>query len=291
MRTAGRDLGRESRLAAVYVHYDRRGLIHDYVVHQLRELVVAGFEITFVTNSPIFPEASCDLVVPFCRNVISRLNSGYDFGAYKDGIEAIGELNNLDALVLMNDSVYGPFWPLSETLSTIDRSKVDFWGVVDSYELDYHIQSFFMVFFSNTLRNAAFTTFWNRLPYVNNKGWVIRNAEVGLSQALIGARLRSGVLAPFWSVAEKMKDRLRVEGIKSNDVAFNRLSARLLRGRGVNPMHYFWDILIIDYRCPFIKRELIKLNPIRLSGLSRWSDLIRSTSSYDTAMIDRHTAS
>jgi hypothetical protein len=96
-----------SKLAAVYVHFDEDGLVADYVVHQLRELVDAGFRITFVSNSPTFPEQNWARVSPFCRNAMWRFNTGYDFGAYKDGIALIAELNDLDGLVLMNDSVYG----------------------------------------------------------------------------------------------------------------------------------------------------------------------------------------
>jgi hypothetical protein len=78
-----------SRLAAVYAHYDGEGLIHDYVLHQLGELAAAGFRIVFVSNSPKFPPESVAQVSPFCRTILWRYNVGYDFGAYKDGLNAI----------------------------------------------------------------------------------------------------------------------------------------------------------------------------------------------------------
>jgi lipopolysaccharide biosynthesis protein len=53
-------------------------------------------------------------------------------------------------------------------------------------------------------------------------------------------------------------------------------------------MQYFWDILITDYGCPFIKRELIQLNPAGIPFLSRWRAVIASRSEYDTSMIERH---
>ena len=164
----------DSGKAAVYVHFDSKGAIHDYIIHQLRELMDAGFRITFVSNAPIFPESSRALVRPFCKDIIWRFNTGYDFGAYKDGIASLGNLDQIDTLALMNDSIYGPFWKLSETLSAIDKSKYDFWGIVDSWEQQrYHLQTFFIVFFAKALRSSAFKTFWRTYPYVNNKGWVI----------------------------------------------------------------------------------------------------------------------
>jgi lipopolysaccharide biosynthesis protein len=283
----------DSAKAAVYVHFDAKGAIHDYIIYQLRELMDAGFRITFVSNAPILPESSRALVRPFCRDIIWRFNTGYDFGAYKDGITSLGNLDQIDTLALMNDSVYGPFWKLSETLSAIDRSKYDFWGIVDSWEQQrYHLQTFFIVFFASALRSSAFKTFWCTYPYVNNKGWVIRNGEIGLTQALGRQNLRSGALAPYWSVAETMKDWLATSGSTTrkplNKAFQSHLQMQLMRGRPINSMHFFWDVLISDYKCPFIKRELLKVNPARISTISQWAELIASNTPYDISLIRRH---
>src|SRR5215212_6819303 len=103
-----------SRYEAVYVHFDRHGIVHDYVHEQLRSLVAAGFRITFVSNAPKFSQKSVAEIAVFCRRIVWRRNTGYDFGAYKDGIKAIGDLDQVDRLLLMNDSVYGPFHPLTK---------------------------------------------------------------------------------------------------------------------------------------------------------------------------------
>ncbi|MCG6205019.1 rhamnan synthesis F family protein [Rhodopseudomonas sp. HC1] len=280
-----------SRQVAIYVHFDRDGLIHDYVVHQLRALEAAGYRITFVTNSQSFPAESRQRVAPHCHAMLWRFNTGYDFGAYKDGIASVGDLHELDALVLMNDSVYGPFSDLAGMLSAVDRTRADFWGIVDSWELRYHVQSFFLLFLPTALRSTAFREFWQAMPYVDNKGWVIRNGEVGLTQALAAQGLRGGVLAPYWTVAETMKDRLanldtrhmRPEQAHS----LRRLQSILMHGRPINAMHFFWDSLITDYKCPFIKRELLQSNPTGMP-ISAWRDVIQSAGSFDVAMIDDH---
>ena len=49
--TGARSLA-DARRIAIFVHYDRRGRVHDYVIHYLNALVKAGFEIVFVSNSP-----------------------------------------------------------------------------------------------------------------------------------------------------------------------------------------------------------------------------------------------
>ena len=290
--TSADDPLKDSRLAAIYVHFDPDGQVDDYVVHQVSALADAGFRVTFVSNSPALPDDSRARISAFCKDIIWRFNTGYDFGAYKDGIASIGNLDQLSGLLLMNDSVYGPFRQLREVLSRLDGSTADFWGIADSFEYQHHIQTFFMFFFPTVLQTPAFRRFWARLPYVNHKPWVIRNGEVGLSQRLYRAGLRSGVLAPYWSVAARMKARL--EAMKgdapppSQQPGFARFQSRILGNRAVNPMQYFWDILITDYDCPFIKRELIQSNPAGIPFLSRWRALVASRSEYDTSMIERH---
>src|SRR5262245_50089743 len=54
---------------AVYVHYDPRGAIHDYVIVQLRELAAAGFRVTFVSNARKFPHSNVAEIAPYCRQI------------------------------------------------------------------------------------------------------------------------------------------------------------------------------------------------------------------------------
>jgi lipopolysaccharide biosynthesis protein len=278
--------------AAVYVHFDPHGVVHDYVVHQVRSLAEAGFGVTFVTNSPKLPQASVASIIPICSAIIWRHNTGYDFGAYKDGISSVANLDQLDALVIMNDSVYGPFWPLSEVLARIDRTKTDFWGIADNWEHQYHLQSFFICFFSKTLRSAAFKRFWHRFPYVNTKSWIIRNGEIRLTQALGRDRLKGQALAPYWSIAEHMKScfadlrNMTSEGWEQTTI--DLAERAVLQGRPINPMHYFWEAMIRDFNCPFIKRELLQKNPANIPFTSRWEETITSLSSYDVSLVQRH---
>ena len=180
----GSDPCSDSSSQAVYAHYDPEGIIHDYVVEQMRQLAVARFRVTFVSNARKLTEESAAAVKPFCRQVIWRRNLGYDFGAYKDGIAHLGDLDGCDRLLLMNDSVYGPFRPLDAILDAVSPSQLDFWGITDSWDRHYHLQSYFILFFPTAITSRAFRKFWRRLPYVNNKLWVIRNGEIMLTQRL-----------------------------------------------------------------------------------------------------------
>lgn len=288
----GDDPLRDSARVAVYVHFDKDGIVHDYVLHQLCELVSAGYRITFVSNAPDFSEHSRARVLPLCRKVIWRFNAGYDFGAYKDGIASIADIDAADSLILMNDSVYGPFWSLGDMLARVDRTATDFWGIADSFEYHHHIQTFFMLFFPAAINSRAFRDFWQDLPYIDHKRWVIRNAEVHLTRVLERAGLRCGTLAPYRLVAEGMKRRLpdmdRAALAPGEQAGYLRFRHRVGTDRHVNPMQYFWSILIEEFRCPFIKRELIQSNPAQIPFTSRWPEVIGTHSDYNIDFITRH---
>ncbi|HEY0328620.1 MAG TPA: rhamnan synthesis F family protein [Rhodopseudomonas sp.] len=285
----GSDPCAQSNQAAVYVSFDKNGIVHDYVIHQLQQLVAAGFRITFVSNSPSFPARARARLSPFCKQLIWRHNVGHDFGAYKDGIASIAPLGSLDALLLMNDSVYGPFCDIRDMVAAIDRTSTDFWGIADSWEHRHHLQTFFMLFFPGALQSAAFTQFWAELPYVDNKWWVVLNGEVGLSQTLQQAGLRPAVLAPYWSVHAAMKSKLAdLHEEATAQPNIRRFVARIVGDQPVNPMQYFWDVLITDFGCPFIKKDLLSKNPAGIPFVEQWPAIIAGASDYDIGLIEKH---
>ncbi|MCO5132148.1 MAG: rhamnan synthesis F family protein [Xanthobacteraceae bacterium] len=287
-RIAGDDPLAQSASVAVYVHYDPSGEVADYVVDQLRHLVRAGFRVTFVTNAPRFPEAARARVSPLCREMLWRVNRGLDFGGYRDGLTAVGDLERLDRVVLMNDSVYGPFRELKPILDGVDPGRVDYWGIIDSFEQTPHIQSFFLLFFGAAFKSDAFGRFWRSMPLIDDKGWVVRNGEVGLSRCLRKAGLRGGTLVSYAEAAAHLEKERPADPAEQR---FWRRARLRVRGRiPLNPMHYFWDIIILEFGCPFIKRDLLRLNPANVPSLSRWQSVIAARSAYDLTMIQRHLA-
>lgn len=290
-RWSGADPLADSRDEAVYVHFDRKGVVHDYVVKQLEALVEAGFRITFVTNSPRFEEDNVALISPYCRQILWRRNVGYDFGAYKDGIAALGDLAAINRLLLMNDSVYGPVRPLSEVLLNADPERTDVWGITDSWEHHYHIQSYFIVFLKGALSSKAFRRFWRRMPYVNNKAWVIHYSEVRLTQALTQYKLRASVLSPYYDLARAALAALaqRPEGLSKVHAKFlDEMTDAIISGNPMNPSHVFWETLLVQFGSPFLKREAITSNPIKIPFVWRWDEAIARISDYDPGLIRRH---
>jgi hypothetical protein len=66
------------------------------------------------------------------------------------------------------------------------------------------------------------------------------------------------------------------------------LARQISQGIPLNPTHSFWDVMIVEFGCPFIKRDLLKRNPARIPGVSEWSSLLSVHTAYDTGRIERH---
>ena len=293
-RWEGRQPLAGARRVVVFVHYDRQGTVHDFVWHYLRQLQALGFAIVFVSNAPRLAEAQIEPLKNLCALIIRRDNVGYDFGAYKEGIAAVPELAALDALLLANDSVYGPLHHLAGLLERMDAQDAEVWGASDSWEFSFHLQSYFLLFHPTALASPAFAAFWRQLRYVQSKTWIVRKYEVGLTRALRRAGLRCRAAFPYRQAAAAL-----IEAVVERNVAGDGLDPvrksfiqqvfrTINAGVPLNGTHFFWDYLIAQMGFPFLKRDLLQKNPARIPLLNYWERVVQQSSNYDTELILRH---
>ncbi|CAO3424214.1 rhamnan synthesis F family protein [Azospirillum doebereinerae] len=283
---------------AVFVHYDRAGIVHDYVLYYLRQLRIAGFELVFVSNAPSLTADSLAELQTLCALMVRRRNVGYDFGAFRDGLALLGPLEEregLEELLLANDSVYGPFHDLATLLRRADAGRASVWGITDSWQFGYHLQSYFLLFKRQALLSPAFAQFWRQVRYVQSKTWVVLRYEVGLSRALIRGGLRCAALFPYRQAATGVSEAVRHGGAlaapglgRRHHAYLSMLFDAVDRGEPLNGSHYFWDYLIAEMGCPFLKRELLHKNPARVPFVHCWDSVIEASSSYDSDLILRH---
>jgi len=280
---------------AIFTHFDRRGEVHEYVVYYLAALRKAGFEIVFVSNSRRLKEDAWRRVLPYCALVLRRRNLGHDFGAFRDALGLIGDVSRLDELLLVNDSVYGPLCDLAPLLERCDPKIASVWSMTDCWDNRYHLQSYFVLFKREALCNPAFQHFWTRVRLVQSKSWAIRKYEVGLTQAMMKAGLRCAALFPYRRLTAALMQGVMQHGLLDREDLsdYHRGYARNLfrwieLGTPLNPTHFFWDHLIAKEGAPFIKRDLLLHNPMRVPYVSQWEAVIRQSSDYDPDLILRH---
>ncbi len=187
---------KQHKIATFFVHHDINNIISDNDLILCRKLSEISTCFIFISNSDL-REYDINKIKEISKKVIIRENVGYDFGAWRDALNDFG-FNNLekyDKLILANNSVYGPVYPLDEMFSVMEAENVDFWGVtlfpefndgsyLGKHKIEEHLQSYFQVFNSSVIKNENFKNFWqNVLDYRKLKD-VISNCETLLTELL-----------------------------------------------------------------------------------------------------------
>jgi lipopolysaccharide biosynthesis protein len=164
---------------ALYAHYSNNDVVAKHVFYYLMKLREFGFQVCFISNSPI-SFSSEELLKGICERIIQRENVGYDFSMWQQGLSHY-ERSQMDELLLTNSSIIGPFAPLACLWQRTELGECDLWGLTDNCDYARHIQSFFIVFRRNLIQSEAFARFWaSVLPYTD-KAQVIRSYEMGLT--------------------------------------------------------------------------------------------------------------
>jgi len=279
---------------AILVTWDAKGRVHDFLIEHMRALKAAGRTVILVSNSPKFPDDQVERARPHCALIAWRHNRGYDFGAYRDGILLVPDYDALNSVIFINDSIYGPFQPLRPLLKKANAAKADVWGMTDSWDTRWHLQSYFLLFHKPALQNAKVREMWARWNHVQSKSWVVNKLEIGLTGRLETAGLACAALFPYRDEVTKFAATVRGQEIltdenlaKPHRVLLERMLELADAGAPMNPCHFFWDQLISD-GFPYLKREVLTRNPIGMPRLYEWSDVVAETGHYDPEIIVRH---
>jgi lipopolysaccharide biosynthesis protein len=268
----------------IFAHFDASGLVDPHVRFALEQLAAVCDKIVFVTTSGA-TQAQLDALQLPASQVITRPNSGFDFCSWKAGLDAVA-VDEFDELVLCNDSVYGPLFPLRDLFDGMSRQRCDFWGITSGLQYGYHLQSYFLVFKRSVIRSSAFSEFWLAVRPLATKQDVILAYEVRLTRHLIEAgfrpqacfksRRRDYLKRSFWHLGENGKDL----GTLKEALRIYR------RGPQLNKTLYFWNEMI-DRKVPFVKIELLRTEHHR-QELKKVMSQVERSSKYPVSLILDH---
>ena len=163
--------------AAVFVFYDKDGIVDRYKTYMLKEIQKVCSKLVIVCNGELDDEGRL-LFSGISNDIIVRENEGFDAWGFKTGLDHIGweELDQYDELVLMNDTVFGPFYPFQTIFEEMEDRGLDFWGITkhgqigDPYGLTMdgifpeHIQSYFFAINKRMFTSTGFIDYWDDLP-------------------------------------------------------------------------------------------------------------------------------
>lgn len=256
------------RLIAYFI-YDKQGIVDDYIIYMLCALKEHSSEIAVVVNGKLTSESRKKLnqVTPV---VMVRENKGLDVWAYKTVLDYYGwdKLVTYDEVIMMNFTIMGPVYPLSEMFESMSARDLDFWGITmyhkyekgdpfGTIECGYipdHIQSHFIAVRTPMLKSIEFQSYWNNMQEIKD----YRDA-VGCHEAMFTKRFSEKGFK--WDVYADMGD-----------------------GYNNHPILCATREMLEEKRCPIFKRR---------SFMQDYSNIIHDTvgqeaiEAYD--FIDKHT--
>lgn len=259
----------------LWAHWDATGRFSAADQYQLAALRDAGYGVVVVTNRDHGADARLPATLAGVADVVlQRRNVGYDFGAWRSGLAWLRRRRRpSSSVLLMNNSMYGPFGSLTPLLQAADAGGADVWSATSSAEVVTHLQSWFLLFHPDALAVDALWRHWRALTPPVEKLDVVLTCEVPLAARLEAMGLRARAVVPYDDLARTAQRDLQRLGSDVDDPAYRFVSDALSEGRPLNPTHHLWRWLLPS-DVPFVKKDLLRANPPGLPDVRRWREAL-----------------
>lgn len=182
----------------IYVHFNKYDHISRHVFYQIEHMRPLFEKLVFISNSKLsLSEVEKLREKKLIDEFIQRENTGYDFGAWHDGMALVGfdKLKEYDSITVMNDTCFGPLWDMEPIYQKYESdSEVDFWGMTNHQEvkqrnlfINEHLQSYFISFKNRLIQSTVFQNFWQSVENYIDVQKVIDNYETQYTKKFVDA--------------------------------------------------------------------------------------------------------
>jgi lipopolysaccharide biosynthesis protein len=189
--------------------------------------------------------------------LITRPNHGFEFGSWASAINSLELSERVNGrLVLINNSMFGPFQSMEELMESWSPS-CEIFGITSSNEFRKHVQSYFMAFRPTVLKADFFKRYWNS-DFHEEKKW-----------------------STIFRFEMRWADYFTLNG--SQICIRHEAAKNFLR----NPLTFRWFELV-EEGMPFVKKSLFKQNYDRID-LHEWKrNLETINSDFPLSYIEKH---
>ena len=222
----------------LYIHYNKFDEVSEHVLYQLEQIKPLFSRVILISNSRLEKNYMRKLEMIGITEIIQRANIGFDFAAWRDGMEYVGfdHLEKYDSVTLMNDTCIGPLWPLEPYFRSFESAiDCDFWGMTNFKKTKYfreHVQSYFVSYSREVVSSKVFKSFWMNVKSYDNVRQVIDNYETKFTSELKRTGFNYQVV--FNTLGEKPDDMLHPD------------------------FSYYRPFDILNHRVPFLKIKALQ---------------------------------
>jgi len=295
---AGRKAPRGVALYAIHADAGRLTASHRATIAALRE---GGNAIVLINSTLAEGRAFLAAARPLADLIVLRANGGRDFASWMATVGMLyGQIAGAEHWVFVNDSLLGPVGDCAPLWRGFRASGAEVWALTESFEQDFHLQSSFFILRRAAFQSAAFLRYLTGYGFPEERIEIVRQGEIGFSAAMKNSPLKIGVMVPYpklaaaW-LAEAPARQRWLDALAEGDApgaaamipalarpAFVRFAEDWLRriedaarrGEVRNPQHHFWDTLIGRFAYPFVKRDLLTVNPIFVPTVPRLFEVV-----------------
>lgn len=266
---------------AIYAIYDKCGKVDDYIVYFAKKVREIVDTLIVVSNHALPQNEKSKLTM--ADKIYERDDVGFDAGGLAYALNKLylqGELEKYNEALFLNDSIFGPFYPLEDMFSVMEKNQeLDFWGIAERGLSDFdggdelyaeHVQLYFYVVREKMLHSQDFIDYWQT---ISDKITDFRSAIINYEFAFTEHFSKLGYK---WDVYCHI-DKLVTENPKKN----------------LSPYHYYSYELIKEKKCPVLKRKLFTGEVIDgrftdKSDLRRAVSYIEQHTEYDCDLMWQH---
>ncbi len=205
----------------LFAGYDKDCIIDDALIYYVKNLSKYG-DVVLCMDCDC-QKSEIEKIKEYTIHTIAKRHGEYDFGSYKRCFRYAHDkdiLKNYDYLYLVNDSVFGPMFDISKTLTDIENMETDATGlIISKHKTHAFMESWFVCLDKNIFMSDWFADFVSSVQPQQYKYEVTVKYEHGLTNL-----------------------------IKDNNHTFNGLYTVYGRETYNNPKYLF------KHGCPFIKK-------------------------------------
>lgn len=221
-----------SEAVVIMVHWADRPRVSRSVSESVRQFSERGYRVAVCSSAEGTGRLEWIHGLSPDVAVYRRPNLGYDFGSWASMLHAFPQLKKAPRVLLVNDSLVGPFASIVPILDRFEADDCDVWGLISTSQDAPHFQSHFVGYKGGVLSDGPLAGFWDDVRIEPTKRDLILRYEIGLWPLLQSASYRMATGFPW-------------------DLVVNL---------GQNPTSLGWRRLL-QWGFPWVKREIVLRPP------------------------------
>ena len=171
----------------LFAGYHPKNIVDDALVYYVKSLSKFG-DVVLCMDSDC-PDLETNKIKKYTLHTIVTRHGEYDFGSYKRAYLWAYEnlkLTDYDFVYLVNDSVYGPMYPLGRYFDAMENMGHDAFGLVTKKHTSHpHIQSWFIGTKPDIFLSDWFDGFMRNIKKLADKGQITSQYENGFSKLVV----------------------------------------------------------------------------------------------------------